>query len=291
MKEQIAVTLNRKYDLPALLNAGADIIIAAAQNFSSTALTSFEKEDLLFLQQETEAQHRTFAVLVNKLFHEPEIDDLTSYLLWLEKHHIQEVWFQDPCVPAIREKEHLSFACVYMPDTLLTSKEDLEVWIRMGAACGVISPLLNIEEEKPIALDPHAIVPVHGHFLMSRSYRKLLSAWNEAYDLSLELSHRTDLTLRERKREGQMPVYEDETGTLIYTDYVLNSFRVFHELRRADGIYLINSVYMDRGDVLPALEAYRQLISGASPAEVEEDYRHKCPDVLLDEGYYHVHTA
>jgi collagenase-like PrtC family protease len=286
MSEKIAVTVNRK-DNADLIRAGAAVLIAAVQGYSSTALICFPEEELPVLKAETEASGGCLALLINRLFHETETEGLRQFLIRMDQLGMEEIWFADPCVPAIREKEGLHFRCVYMPDTLLTSREDLAAWTAMGADEGVISPLLNLLEEKDIAADPHAVVPVHGHFLMARSYRKLLSAWQAAYGIKENLNGDHALTIREKKRDDHMPVYEDETGTLVYTDYVLDSFPVFSSLRREDGIYLISGVFMDQMSVIEAVRCYQRLIHGEDPAAVEEDYRKKCPDVKLNEGYYH----
>lgn len=286
MTERIAVSLNEKKDLPALIQAGADIVVAAVKGYSSTALQQIAAEEIPGLKESAEASGASFHLLVNKLFHETETEDLKQFLIQINAMGIQAVWFADPAVLAIKEEEHLSFACIYMPDTLLTSTQDLAVWRDMGAARGVISPLLNLEEVRVMAACSASIVPVHGHYLMSRSYRRLLTAWKEAYGIEKDLSRDRTLALREKKRQERMPVYEDETGTLIYTDYVLSSFRVFDALRREDGIYLINSVYSDSESIREAVGCYAGILQGKKAEDMEQAYRNTCGNEKLSEGYY-----
>lgn len=286
MEEKIAVTLQNKNDMPAFINAGAVILIAAIEKFSSSALAKVKQEEIPELKESAEALGAELHLLVNRLFHETEVDELCLFLKEMDAIGIRTVWFADPAVLDIKEKEHLSFACIYMPDTLLTSRQDMEVWHAMGTAYGVISPLLNRTEEKEITCSPYAVVPVHGHMVMSRSYRHLLSGWQRAAGIDARLSENTHLTIREKKREDQMPIYEDETGTLIYTDYVLCSFHDFSSFRRDGGIYLIDSVFMDRLACFEAVHSYRRIIEGENAQDVEKKYREKFPGEKLSEGYY-----
>ena len=59
---------------------------------------------------------------------------------------------------------------------------------------------------------------------MSISKRPLLTAYQEVANIEEPLHHNHHLYLREQKRDGMMPAYENEAGMMIYTDFVQESF-------------------------------------------------------------------
>ena len=66
---------------------------------------------------------------------------------------------------------------------------------------------------------------LHCRALFFRECSELLSAYREDTGPEFQTDSR-DLFLQEAKREGLMPVFETESGTYIYSDFVQESFAV-----------------------------------------------------------------
>lgn len=291
MKEKIIVTLPSVNDLPDAVRAGADEVLMGVKGFACGASSMFDEKEIRTVLAEAESSHVRAALLINRLFHENELSSLSAFLKNLPEG-ISHLYFSDPAVLEIAREENIPVPLVYTSDTLITSREDIEAWQYMGALGCVLSPLMTLEETARIlAGTQHCVLPVHGRCLMSRSERKLLTAWDEQYEKNIHPEGRMGLSIKEAKRSYALPVYEDEYGTSIYTDYVLCSLKELSSLPLENHTLLIHSVFMERSALFDAVRAYRCLLNGGDPDTVYEAYVQKHPEEHMTGGYYHEKTV
>ncbi len=303
MKE-IITTLEKRADFLQLLQSQADTILVALDGLSSTAAEKLSKEELCdvaaqiadYNAKAVKSEHfnkKKLAIRANMTFHEGMLSTVEEMLAFLKEIPVDGLYFSDPAIYYLAKKYDLVDRLVYDPETLMTSINDGQWWLDHGVQSICISPLLTLEETVEILSALHrAIVTVHGRTLMSRSYRKLLTSYQEIYEKDVDLSHNKEVTLIEMKREGTMPVYEDETGTLIYSDNVLDSFDFIEKVLASDpsGL-LIEGSYLPIEEQLAAVQAYRQILDGEDPTIIGKEYREQFHGEPLDSGYYEQKTV
>ena len=225
---------------------------------------------------------RPFGVLLNRLYRETELTDLQEILNRLADVRPERIWFADPAVLSLCDAA-LRSRLVYRPETLMTSCADIRFWEETGIRGVSVSPLLTAEELYRIAeSEPGAEFVIHGHLLMSVSARKLLSSWAEQYDKTLPDEA---LFLREETRNDRYPIKETAHGTMIFTDYVLESFDYIKPLAEpgASAFYLDGS-FLTEEHLISALRLYRAILHDQSTPDEKEAWRTAHPECT--EGYY-----
>ncbi len=292
MKE-IITTLEDLKDLAELIKSEADMIMVSLDGLSSSAAQKLTLEELDEAIAEITSSQKQIAVLANLTLHEDLLDEVEATMGLLSKRDVSAIFFADPALYMMAKKFGITDRLVYDPETLMTSINDGTWWLERGIRGVSVSPLLTLEETKEICAGVEkAVVTIHGRTLMSRSYRKLLAAYKEKYGLETELEMNKDLRLIEAKRTESMPVYEDETGTLIYSDDVLDSFDFIKQLLESDPMsLLITGSYLTIQEQVEAVRAYRRILNGEDPSAVGKEYRELFKDSQLDSGYYEQKTV
>ena len=292
MKE-LMTTLEDLKDLQQLLDAGADMIVISPEGLSSTSAQKLTKEEMEQAASVIREHGRKVGVQANLTLHEGMLDEADAMMAFLASMDVDAVFFADPSLYMMAKKYGIVDRLIYDPETLMTSINDAAWWLARNVRGISISPLLTLQETEEIAAAGHkAVVTVHGRTLMSRSYRKLLSSYKENFHLEEELAGKKSLSIIETKREEDMPIYEDETGTLIYSDNVLDSFDFIGKVLESqpEGL-LITGSYISIEAQAEAVRAYRMIIDGADPAAVGKEYREKFSSERLDSGYYEQKTV
>lgn len=254
------------------LNEQGAVPVLALKGHCFTALPSFSLEEIKALQIPC-------AILMNRIYFERDLVSLQETLQQLKEIPVTDIYFQDPSV--LYYAEDLTDKLVYKPETLAVSVQDVSFW-KSRQICSVsVSPLLTAEETKEIlSRCPYVEVTLFGHTLLSMSYRKLLSAYKAYGKVESEVTNQKSLTLKEEKREEFMPIFENEQGTLIYSDYVLSSFNEYAEFVKAGlNRAFLDSVYLDESVVSDALEVF-------SGEKTKAEFESRYSDLPLDEGYY-----
>ena len=225
-------------------------------------------------------------------------------------------------------KTSMTSKLIYDPEMLMTSINDANWWLDRGIRGISISPILTLQETKEIAeATKKAVVTVHGRTLMSRSFRKLLSSYKEVSEedpdfvnppeAQVEAANQAiaaeetqakaastpakkdwqavgnkNLTLIEKSRSAKMPVYEDETGTLIYSDDVLDSFNFIDELLKASPFaLLVEGSFADIEMQAEAVKAYSRILAGEDAKTIGAEYQEKFREEPFDSGYYEQKTV
>lgn len=225
---------------------------------------------------------RPFGVLINRLYRETELAQLQEILNRLAQLRPERIWFADPAVLSLCDAS-LRNRLVYRPETLMTSCEDIRFWEETGIRGVSVSPLLTAEELYRIAeTEPGAEFVIHGHLLMSVSARKLLSSWAKQYDVSLPDE---PLYLREETRNDRYPIRETAHGTMIFTDYVLESFDYIKPLaEHGASAFYIDGSFLTKEHLISALRLYRAILHDEEAPKDADAWRLAHPECT--EGYY-----
>ncbi len=306
MKE-LMTTLERYEDFSALLTSGVENIVVSLEGLSSTVSQKLNKEELEMLLRDVKSHNEktaydqnakekvSISIRANQTFHEGMLKEAEEWMQYLSerKDDLEAILFADPSLFYLAKKYQMVEKMIYDPETLMTSINDANWWIQHGVKGIAISPLLTLQETEEIASKVEkAVVTVHGRTMMARSYRKLLTAYQETYDLDDKVVQNKNLYLIEKTRDGQMPVYEDETGTLIYSENVLDSFDFIEKILESHPMgLLIEGCYLPLEEQLQAIKSYRRILNGEDPVLIGKEYREQFAAEPLDSGYYEQKTV
>lgn len=272
MMETIIVLANDPGSSEKLYEAGCDDVVIACRNHS---LSAVHRSSVL---------PQNSSVLLNGYFFEEDMEELRRIMTELQ-NSTGMIYFADPAVIAEAEKRGMTERLVYKPDTLAVSVPDVLWWMKRGIRSVLISPLVTLEELTEIGEQcENCEAMVHGHLLMSASRRPLLSSRGLACD-------KRDYSLQEETRTERYPVYEGKEGTLIYTDYILCSFREICALKK-HGIhrYFIDGSFLEQEELCDIIRSYRAVLDGADPEMIIREFTEKYPGEPLSSGYYEEKT-
>ena len=226
---------------------------------------------------------RPYGVLMNRLYRESELAGLKDFLKELSSHMPERIYFSDPAVLSLCS-DAMRRRLVFRPETLLTNAQDIGFWMNTGIGSVTVSPLLTAEELYSIAESaPGAEFVVHGHLLMSVSARKLVSSWADHYQI--RVPEEEPLFLREETRKDYYPLKETEHCTMIFTDYVLESFDYIRGLKEHGAAsFYIDGSFLKTEDLSEALRLYRSVLEHRELPEEIAAWRESHPECT--EGYY-----
>ena len=252
---RFTMTLEDKKDVYMYAQNGVDEILVYLKGYSFSGLRQFELDEIRDLVQKADSCNLRVSVSMNRLFFPDELDQSKEMLEKVCEAGASSVQCGDMALFRHAEKTGIAEKLVYQPAMLVTNRFDAAGWMDTGIGGIVISPLLTAEEIQNIA---HVVrqtrLLIHGHMLMSISGRKLVGAYEK--ETGIKNLQRQGLSLREEKRDGLMPVYEDDRGTYIYSDYVLHSFLHMEELKEVQ-TFEISTLRLDPEEAVFALQEYR----------------------------------
>ena len=286
--KKISVTCERKEDIALLKEAGADEVIVALEGGVFSSLHTFSIVQIEELLTQAHLVQIQLFVLMNRLFPQSEIKSAQHQIQQLLEMGVDGVIIADPGLYQVAKEISLEDKLIYSPETLVTSAEDAKFWLSTGMYSVNISPLLTEEEILKIASSVrHSGIQVFGYLLMSISKRPLLTAYQEVANIEEPLHHNHHLYLREQKRDGMMPAYENEAGMMIYTDFVQESFAWLEPFSNA-GIqrFEMYGNYIPQAALLDAVRMYRRVIDGEDGESVRKEFVLKYPELPVSDGYY-----
>lgn len=288
----LAVTCENPADLKTYREKGADEVIFALADSCFSALRPFSEEEILTMAETARAENLRVSVLMNRLFHEDDIEAACEKMIRLCHGGIDAVLFADTGLMYSARKNGLEDRMIYQPETMMTSPADALTWCSENLQAVMISTLLTEQEILKIAAGAAVTgMNIHGYQLMSVSARPLLSAF--ALSAGKEpLKNKENLTLVEAKRQEHMPVFENEYATMIFSDYVLESFDEIRKFRDA-GMkrFVIDGWHLDPQSVQEAVGLYRALLDGTAEAAEIREYRNTYKDIPFSKGYYDQKTV
>ena len=260
-----------------MLAAGADEAVLAVRGCCFSALTEQAPEQLKDIP--------AFSVLLNRLFFPSESEKIEKTLAALkEMAGLRYIYFSDPAVVPAAAQAGMKEKLIYRPETLLTSRADARWWQNRGIHGVSVSPLLTEQEVRDILPAARCELTMHGHLMMTVTRRPLLSAWAAYRHRDLDMKQKKFL-LREEKRQEHMPVFENDAGTMIFTDFIQESFGYVEEFAGADRFY-IDGTFLTADLLADTVTVYRQVMTGTAAETAAAGYMEKWGDMPFSTGYY-----
>lgn len=268
-------------------------IVVGIQHFSVGQDHTFSTIQLEKIVKKSKQAKVKIYALVNKMIFDNEIDLLMETLQTLKDLQIDGIYFSDMAVFMVARSLDMHNLLIYAPGMTVVNSKDVKEYLSLGIQAVELANEITLEEKIEIAKNnPGQVgVVIAGYMLMSYSKRKALSNYFKEINKNIKLKDNFNLRLKEATRDELMPVYEDNEGTYIYSEYILDSFEFIKQLKtanfkyfRIDGIFLSNEMIDD------LYVAYSAIISG-----IDNDYskliREKYPQFVFDNIFYTTETS
>ncbi len=219
---------------------GADAIYVGGEEYSLRAgAGNFTLPEMASLVEYAHAAHVKVYVAVNSLLHNPELQDLPSYLRALADMEIDAVIFADPAVYAVAREVAPDLALHISTQASVTNWRSVQFWETMGVSRVILARELSLQEISEIRgrVNVELEAFAHGAMCISYSGRCLLSNYMTGRDANrgeCAQACRWRYALMEEKRPGEYyPIEEDIKGTYVLNSKDLNMLAHIPEMAQA----------------------------------------------------------
>lgn len=270
-----------------LINNNVDYLLIGQESFSIRKNHNFSNDELKEIIKNK--KDTKILILINRIFFEEDINNLTKYLIYLSKLNIVGIMFADFGVIQICNEQKLNFEFFYNPETLVTNYGQFDFYIKNKIKNVFLSRELRFNELIQI-LDSKKEMKVgiqgSGYSFMMESKWKMIENFNQEYHLDIPLNKK--LYLKEETRDFPTIIYQDQYGTYLYTSYCLSTINFLDELNNHHLDYLlIDSFLHDEKWTLEITKLYMQANNDRSLSKLKylELEKQICKNETINNGF------
>jgi len=194
----------------------------------------------LELEEIKEIKDKEIFVCLNKNMHNSDIELLTNTLIELNNYNIKAVIFYDIAIPNLYKKLSLKYDLVWNQEHMTNNYYTINFWNNYDVKYTWVSNDITLRELKEIKENTKSnlLITLFGYIPMFTSKRHLVKNYVNTFNLSNQKE------INYMEKEGKIyPVVDDELGTSVYTNFILNGLKEKLEL---DYDYIIlNSFLID----------------------------------------------
>lgn len=180
---------------------------------------------------------------LNKNINNNDIDYLKDIMNKLNNYKIKGVFYYDVGVLNIYNNGNYNYDLVWASEHATTNYNTINYWYSKGVKYTLISSDITIKEILEIKKNSKSIliVPIFGYQTMFNSKRHIVKNYLEFFKLN------NNSNIYYMKKEGKIyPIIDNENGTEVYTDYILNGINELKNLNDNGIDYcLFNSFNID----------------------------------------------
>lgn len=202
-----------------LLDAGIDKLYIGEEAFGLRLPASFSLNDMAHITDKAHAKGKKVCVAVNAIMHNDRIKTVIPYLKELEKIKVDDITVGDPGVIHLMNKNEIKIPYIYDAQTMVTSANQINFWVKRGAKGAVLARELPYEELKEISkqVTVPLEVQVYGATCIHQSLRPLVQNYVNFTKQDTKTDKEAGLFVSEKKDpETHYSVYEDINGTHIF---------------------------------------------------------------------------
>lgn len=267
--------------LRAAVRFGADAVYLASDRFGMRArAANFKLEDIPEAVAVAHAAGAKVHVTANILMGQSDLPELPGYFRALDAAGVDAFIIGDVGAASIARRVAPRVDVHVSTQASVANAEAARVWHELGAKRVVCAREMSLADiasmRRDMPPDMELEVFAHGAMCMAVSGRCLISSYLTGR--SGNRGHctqpcRWSYTLEEEKRPGEhFPIEEDDRGTFIMNAKDLNMLAHLDDLRKAG----VDSIKIEGRNkkafyVASVVNAYRQVLDGASAAELAEE--------------------
>lgn len=247
-----------------MVNMGVEKIRIGINNLSIRFNNFFKISDLEKLC--SLKKNSKISVSLNKFFSECDIDNLTASIIEICKFDIDEISFGDLAICQIIFENNIKVKMHYNPEMILTNYEQIYFFQENNINRFMISNVLMEHEINEIISKKNKSeleLQVFGHTLFMFSIWPLISNFNE-YLISKgeSLPEKKYYLIQEESRDVPSYIYEDESGTHMYSGFILNLSKKINKFKSLELDYIfIETIFKSNEWTKNAILIFKDLIN------------------------------
>lgn len=222
---EIVATAESVEQASLLFDAGVDMVYVGEDLFGLRMPASLPKEAIEEITKIAHAKNKRVIVAVNAIMHNDRIEKVLPYLQFLEKIGVDAITVGDAGVVHLLRKHDLKLPFIYDAQTMVTSANQINFWVKRGAVGAVVARELTyvelkaIQQKVPVPIE----VQVYGATCIYQSKRPLVTNYFNFTEQKHSVSKDDNLFLSEYKNQDEhYSIFEDINGTHIFASTDLN---------------------------------------------------------------------
>ena len=244
--KKILVQPNGYENLEDILNKDIDGIILPLKDLSVNSSIYFTIEEIKNILNKTSKE---VCILINKIMHNEDLNNLESSLIALKKINISKIFFYDLSVMNISKRINLKTELVVFQDHLNASLYSNNFYKRRGINYAVITNDITKDEINEISKYNNLMLISYGYLPIFYSRRYLITNY-----LKYISKDKTSDIYYIKNKEDKYPIVEEKYGTTIYTKEPIN---LINEINNINVEYIIlNANLTNREDFISILDKY-----------------------------------
>lgn len=164
---------------------------------------------------------------LNKNMFNSDINKLRDFMIKLNDYDIKGVFYYDVGVLNIYNSIDTNYELVWASNHATTNYNTINYWYNMGVNYCLVSSDITFDDIIEIINNTTCklIVPVFGYQTMFNSRRHIVKNYLDYFKLS------DNSNVNYIKKEGKVyPIIDDNDGTVVYTNYILNGVKEYNSL-------------------------------------------------------------
>ncbi len=270
---KIAVTPFNIQSIKDLSEKGAETFILGNDKYATRLVKSYSEIELADASGLIKSLGKEIYIQMNLIVHNDDLKGVNDFLEFTKKIDADGIIFGDLSVYMLAKKLDVESKLIYNPETLNTNYYDPVFWGKKGIKGIIISKEITLEDIKTICERNSVEIGLvgHGHLNMFHSRRPLISNFfkykEETYD---EYIKSRNLKLVEEIRNEAYPVFQDEHGTHIFRDRIMESYKEINTLENYLDIFIIDGIFKDTKYLIKTVENYQKIIKTKSQSKAEK---------------------
>lgn len=244
----------------------ADAFLFGYQGMSVNFLVTVDLEYIQKLYPKLKAKGKQLFIALNKNFHNKELNALQEIMKILADLKIDGILYYDVAVVQIKKENSIDIPLIWGSEHLTTNYATMNYWNQFGVDAVYVSG--EITKKEILEIRNHTkmqmIVPTFGHLPMFVSERHEIKNYLNHFHL------KDQSFIYYMEKEGKRyPVIDNEEGTFVYSNFILNGYQEYLELKNARIDYaLLNENFIDHDTFLKILDIFRE--ENGSDTEIDE---------------------
>jgi len=289
---ELLVTIRKKESFDKVINYCHGVIVGSLFSLSY----NLDLRDIIEINDKCKKLNKKIYLVLDSFVSENEKSLLFSYLEFAKKLDVDGIYFHDLAVFEIASTYGLTKKLIYDGFSVMCNSIEAAFYLGKGLNGVVLSRELTLEEITGITNNlPNKIdLQIFGHLRMSYSKRKFIKNYLKEINKDYDYKGKETLSLIEEQRDYRLPIIEDDKGTRIYTDYVLEMFSELPLLSDKLHRGIVDTLFIDDSCIVEVLRNYlrisdvnkeflKQVIYKSKPLPYSSGYLYQKTNITKDE--------
>lgn len=254
---ELLVTLRNTKYIDKLKNACDGFIVGS---FFSSGY-KYTANDIKNINKYCKENNLKLYIAIDNFISEDDKVELYNYMDFIKSLNVDGIYFHDLGVYDIANSFGMTSKLIYDGKTIICNSLDVAFYMSKGVDSVVLSSELTLEEVTGILKNNpnNCDLMIFGHPRLSYSKRGFLANYFKEINCNYDYMNKESLYLIEEKRDYKLPIVEDQSGTKIYVDYILEMYKEMPDIRQYIKRGIIDTLFIEDDRVCTVARDYKRI--------------------------------